>query len=146
MLARSSAGRGQHPIAQVRQGVVGLGHHVGGAGAESAGDGVEAPSRGHHDDRRERRVLLREPQELDAPQWPRGVEIHEHHGKEACGDLVAGPLGVAQGGDAEPGLGQHSLETVQDGLVAVHDQDVFGRPLLVLFCPKLCHSLPAANA
>ena len=83
MVARVAPRRGPHPIAQVGERIVGLGDDVGRTGPEGAGHRIEAAPGRHHDDRRQRRVLLGETQQIEATQRPRGVQIDEHDREEA---------------------------------------------------------------
>ena len=91
-----------HPLAQVRDDVRLLEHDVGGARPERLDGSLVRLARGHDDDRRERRLVARELQQLDAAARRRRVGVDQRDREKLVQQLVAGAHRVVGPGDDRP--------------------------------------------
>jgi hypothetical protein len=66
-------------------------------------------------------------EQIEAAQGPGRIEVQQHHGEIAVGQLVPGPVGIADGRDVKAGIQEQLLQPAQHFRIAIHDQDVSRR-------------------
>jgi hypothetical protein len=116
-----------HALAQVGDDLWILQDHVDRPAAKRLHRRLERPPGAHDDDRRQRRLVAREVQELEPPTRRRRVDVQQSHGEELVQDLIARPHRIGRAGHDQPDAGQEPVQALDHLLVAVDDQDLLPR-------------------